>query len=147
MNVKTLPGADCNSDHEMLSITLKLKVAKLMREIGPVCYDFSKITEEYTVEVSNKFSILLQDISQPQLNEIAERAKKVSLEVAQKYIPKKRRKIKPWIANATLDKMEERQKLKGQKDESNKGRYAQLCKEIKRSCKEDKKRYREMYLN
>ena len=43
-NAKTLPGADCGTDHEMLSIKLKIKMVKMKREPNPVCYDMKNIS-------------------------------------------------------------------------------------------------------
>ena len=61
---KALLGADCGSDHELLSITLKLKMVKMKREPKPVCYDTSSIGCEFAVEVKNKLYLLLQDIEE-----------------------------------------------------------------------------------
>ena len=46
-------GADCGSDHELISkFRLKLKVGKTTR---PFTYDQNKIPYDYTVEVTNRF--------------------------------------------------------------------------------------------
>jgi len=43
--VKTLPGADCGSDHELLVAGLKLKLKMLKRDMVPRRYDLAAITE------------------------------------------------------------------------------------------------------
>ena len=48
---KTRLGADCGSDHELLSAKLK-QVGKTTR---PFRYDLSQIPYDYTVEVTNRF--------------------------------------------------------------------------------------------
>ena len=58
-DAKTLPGADCGTDHEILSIMLKFKMLKMKREPNPVCYDMNSISTEFTDEVKNRFSLLL----------------------------------------------------------------------------------------
>ena len=54
---KTRPGADCDSDHELLiaKFRLKLKVGKTTR---PFTYDQNKIPYDYTVERTNRFKRL-----------------------------------------------------------------------------------------
>ena len=59
-DVKTRPGADCGSDHQMLVCKLKLKLKSMKRTAAPVRYDVSSIPEEFKVEVSNKFNALLE---------------------------------------------------------------------------------------
>ena len=56
-SVKTRPGVDCGSDHELLidKFRLKLKVGKTTR---PFRYDLNQIPYDYTVEVSNTFKEL-----------------------------------------------------------------------------------------
>ena len=53
-SAKTRPGADCDSDHELLiaKFRLKLKVEKTTR---PLRYDLNQIPYNYTVEVRNRF--------------------------------------------------------------------------------------------
>ena len=53
-SVKTRPGADCDSDHQLLiaKFRLKLKKGKTNR---PLRYDLSQIPYDYTVEVTNRF--------------------------------------------------------------------------------------------
>ena len=52
--IKTRPGADCGSDHELLitKFRLKLKVGKTAR---PFRYDLNQIPYDYTPEVRNRF--------------------------------------------------------------------------------------------
>ena len=112
-NAKMLPGADCETDHEMLSIRLKLKMVKIKmkREPNPVCFEMKNIimnimNNELTVEGKNRFSLLLQDITERQPEEIAESAKTILIIVAKEHIPK-REKRTPWISEQSLDKIEE----------------------------------------
>ncbi|XP_042856752.1 craniofacial development protein 2-like [Penaeus japonicus] len=51
---KTLPGADCGSDHELLIANLKVRLKKVKKENQPVRYDLQNISNEFTVEVENK---------------------------------------------------------------------------------------------
>ena len=54
-SVKTKPGADCDSDHELLIAKFRLKLKKVGKTTRPCRYDLNKIPYNYTVEVANRF--------------------------------------------------------------------------------------------
>ena len=66
-SAKTRPGADCDSDHELLiaKFRLKLKSRTRLKRLSssssskkttrPFTYDLNQITYDYTVEVKNRF--------------------------------------------------------------------------------------------
>lgn len=45
-NVKTLPRVNSNSDHEMFSATLKLKVVRLRTDLRPIIYETYRIKNQ-----------------------------------------------------------------------------------------------------
>ena len=53
--MKTTPGADCSSDHELLIAKFRLKLKKVAKIIRPSWYDLNQIPYNYTVEVTNRF--------------------------------------------------------------------------------------------
>ena len=53
--VKTRPGADCGSDHELLTVKFRLKLKKEGKTTRPFIYDLNQIPYDYTVEVTNRF--------------------------------------------------------------------------------------------
>ena len=55
---KTRPGADCGSDHELLTGKFKLKLKKPGKTTRPFRYDLNQIPYDYTVEVTNRFKRL-----------------------------------------------------------------------------------------
>ncbi|XP_071807999.1 craniofacial development protein 2-like [Asterias amurensis] len=57
---KTYPGADCDSDHQLLVATMKMRLRKIKRQKKPVRYDISKISDNYRVKVKNQFQCLLE---------------------------------------------------------------------------------------
>ena len=50
-SAKTRPGADCDSDHELLIAKFRLKLKKVGKTIRPFRYDLNQIPYDYTVEV------------------------------------------------------------------------------------------------
>ena len=52
---KTRPGADCDSDHELLTAKFRLQLKKVRKTTGPSRYDLNQIPYDYTVEVTNRF--------------------------------------------------------------------------------------------
>ena len=52
---KTRPGADCGSDHELLSAKFRLKLEKLEKTTRPFRDDLNQVPYNYTVKVGNRF--------------------------------------------------------------------------------------------
>ena len=53
--LKTRPGADCGSDHELLIDKFRLKLKKVGKTTRLFRYDLNQIPYDYTVEVTNRF--------------------------------------------------------------------------------------------
>ena len=52
---KTIPGADCGSDHELLIAKFRLKLKKAGETTRLFRYDLNKIPYDYTLELKNRF--------------------------------------------------------------------------------------------
>ena len=52
---KTRPGADYDSDHELLIGKFRFKLEKVGKTTRPFRYDLNKILYDYTLEVRNRF--------------------------------------------------------------------------------------------
>ena len=52
---KTILGADCGSDHELLISKFRLKLKKVGKTTRPLRYDLNQIPYDYTLEVTNGF--------------------------------------------------------------------------------------------
>ena len=56
-SAKTRPGADCGSDHELIT-KFRLKLKKVGKTTRPFRYDLNQIPYDYTVEERNGFKEL-----------------------------------------------------------------------------------------
>ena len=54
-SAKTRPGADCGSDHELLTTKFRLILKEVEKTTRPFRYDLNQIPYDYTVEVRNRF--------------------------------------------------------------------------------------------
>ena len=54
-SAKRRPGADYDSDHELLIVKFRLKLKKVGKTTRPFRYDLNQIPYDYTVEVRNRF--------------------------------------------------------------------------------------------
>ena len=52
-SAKTRPGADCGTDHELLTAKFRLKLKKVGETTIPCRYDLNQIPYDYTVEVTS----------------------------------------------------------------------------------------------
>ena len=57
-SAETRPGADCGSDHELLTAKFRLKLKKVGETTRPFRYDLYQIPYDYTVKVRNRFKEL-----------------------------------------------------------------------------------------
>ena len=53
-SAKTILGADCGSDHELLIAKFRLKLNKVEKTTRPFRYDLNQIPYDYTVEVEKQ---------------------------------------------------------------------------------------------
>ena len=54
-SAKPRPGADCGSDHELLTAKFRLKLKKRRKTTRPFRYELNQIPYDYPVEVRNRF--------------------------------------------------------------------------------------------
>ena len=85
---KTIPGADCGSDHEFLIAKFILKLKKVGKTPRPFRYDLNQIPYIYTVEVRNRFKGL--DLINRVPEELGKEFHDIVQEAVIKTIPKKR---------------------------------------------------------
>uniref|UniRef100_A0A8D2IQ65 Uncharacterized protein n=1 Tax=Varanus komodoensis TaxID=61221 RepID=A0A8D2IQ65_VARKO len=133
-SVKTRPGADCGSDHELLIAKFRLNQKKVGKSTRPLRYDLNHIPDEYTVEVTNRFKEL--DLIDRVPEELWTEVCNIVQEAATKTFPKKKKcKKAKWLSEEALQIAEERNEAKGKGEEE---RYTQLNAEFQRIARRDK---------
>ena len=117
---KTRPGADCDSDHELLIAKFRLKLKKVGKNTRPLRYNLNQIPNNYTVEVRNRFKGL--DLIDRVPDELWNEVHDIVQETGIKTIPmeKKCKKAK-WLSGEALQIAVKRReaKSKGERKDIN----------------------------
>ena len=96
-SAKTILGADCGSDHELLIAKFRLKSKKVGETTAPFRYDLNQIPYDYTVEVRNRFKGL--DLIDRVPEELWTEVHDIAQEAVIKSIPKKKKCEKAkWLS-------------------------------------------------
>ena len=112
-DAKTRPGADCNSDQQLLNVIIKLKLEKMTKSPHPMILDYKTPSDDIRVDVSNRFEALLNcDIDSKTPNELWEDGKQVLLSVVKNIISRKKKKKQNWISDETITQVEIRREMK-----------------------------------
>ena len=104
-SARTLPGADCGTDHELLMAELKLRLKIMPRPVFQARNLFS-LPLNYSVEVSNRFSTL--DTTNMDLDEMWNEMRKAVEYSAENNAPRARRKRRAWMSGLTIHIARER---------------------------------------
>ena len=135
--MKTRPGADCGSDHELLIAKFRLKLKKVGKTTRPFRYDLNQIPHDYTVVVRNRFKRLdlIDRVPDKLWTEVCD----IVQETGIKTIPmeKKCKKAK-WLSEEALQIAVKRReaKSKGEKE-----RYTHLNAKFQRITRRHKKAF------
>ena len=136
-SVKTRPGGDCGSDHELLIAKFRLKLKKVGKTTRPVRYDLNQIPYDYIVEVRNRFKGL--DLIDRVPNELWMEVCDIVQESGIKTIPKKKKcKKAKWLSEEDLQIAVKRREVKS-KGEKERSTY--LNAEFQRITRRDKKAF------
>ena len=98
---KTIPGADCDSDHKLLTAKFRLKLKKVGKTTRPFRYDLNQIPYDYTVEVRNRFKglDLIDRVPEELWTEVCDTVQEAGI----KTIPKKKKcKKAKWLSEEAL---------------------------------------------
>ena len=137
MNCRTYPGADCDTDRQLLVATLKVRLAKRQKQhsIPPLNLKELKEAVEFAAEVTNRFTA--QEAAQNEVTpeDLWKGTKTVLLEVAKETIGSvKSQEKKKLISDDTYAAIREKREAKGK----DKKRYQELKAEVQRKLRVDK---------
>ena len=117
-SAKTRLGADCGSDHELLTAKFRPKLKKIGKTTRSFRYDPNQIPYDYTVEVTNRFKgfHLIDRVPEELWTEVCNNVQ----EAVTKTIPKKKKckKIKR-LSEEVLQIAEKRRTMKGKGENKN----------------------------
>ena len=137
LSSKSMPGADCGSDHVPVVCIMRLKLKTIRKSKQPPKFQYhllkndDDLKEKFNVSVENKFA-LLDEITD--IEDRWEMLKRSLTEATEEHIPKKKGKEhKKWMTPEILQMMEERRKCKNMPE-----KYQKLNKQIKSKCNEEK---------
>ena len=100
-STETTPGADCDSDHELLITKFKLKLKKVGKTARPFRYDLNQIPYNYRVDVTNRFKGL--DLIDRVPDETWTKVHDLVQDTGIKIIPKKKQCEKAkWLSEEPL---------------------------------------------
>ena len=95
---KTMPGADCGTDHELLVATIQVKLKKTKKPDIENKYNLCDIPEWYAVEVKNRFAAL--DLIDREPEELWQEVEAIVKDEAKNNIPKARKtKKSKWLTD------------------------------------------------
>ena len=91
-NAKTRPGSDCNSDHQLLVMDLKLRLKKLMKLPTVLRFDYTTISDDYEIEISNRFESLLNVMMKKHQMSYGKRVRVLYLALQRDIFPKEEKR-------------------------------------------------------
>ena len=143
--VKTYPGADCNSDHVPVVMKIRIKLKKVFRNRKPARVCFKNLQSNYDIRrnYQNKVQNKCRDHvgnnnSLISVETVWDKMGIAMVEYADELLEKKERSARQcWMTEEILDLMDERRACKGRDDH----RYRELDAQIIRSCNEAKEEW------
>ena len=139
-NVTTKRDADCDTDHELLVATLKIRLKCKKKTDLPIRYNVQDISQDFKVEIRNRFKVLPQHIAEKYPDEIANETRNTFMETVGKRLRKRTNKKQKWMSEQTLNKIKERKECKKNCGTQNDA-FKILAKEVNQLCRNDKKSF------
>ena len=133
--VKTYPGADCNTDHNSVVAEVKVRLkkhqnekTKTIREIN-ILTENQSVKERFAIKTMNRYEVLMEMEEENVQQQWAKL--QTAVEEACEELPKtKRKKKKPWMAENILNLMDDRRKVKKIDEQQ----YQEINKRIRKDC-------------
>ncbi|XP_008484663.1 craniofacial development protein 2-like, partial [Diaphorina citri] len=142
---KTYPGADVDTDHNLLAAEVRTKLKHMKRRPTPKKWNTDKLKTDdakpYTEEVEK--SLVNQNRSDD-IKEEWDLMKNTILNSLENHVGRSvQRSRKEWITQDILDKMEERRKWKNDGTEHGRNQYKKLNNELRRETDKAREKWME----
>ena len=143
-NCRAYPGADCNSDHNLVVALFKCKITKPRVSCPTIRLDLDSLSGpkgiQYATEVRNRFEALQVSSEEVSPNELWTKGKDAMLSAAKATVRLRQKpKKSDWMSATTLQKVEEKRKAKS----LNRQLYADLKRDVQRLVRKDKQDHME----
>ena len=166
-DVRAYRGADAASDHNLIIMSLKLKLTRAQRKTSQrTTYEVSKlkvpeIQREFQLEIRNLFSCLteedeenteeLRNYNTEEIECCWKKLRDGYNSAAEKVLGPRKKENKPWVSINSWKKIDERRELKKKREQAKSERrknmlanqYRDKDKEVKRSMRQDKRAWME----
>lgn len=147
-NVKTYPGADCGTDHQLLCAEVKLKLRNRTKKPNFVRLEGTKELGAFKNRIKEKLEEAkaaedrvnqgMSETGEQRWSELRDTFRSVAREVTAN------RKTKPkksyWLSEETIKRIEERREVKARGGQST-AAYKLLNAKIQKGCRQDKNKY------
>ena len=117
-NCRSYPGADCDSDHNLVLAKIKVRMKKMEKQQHnkklaiPMLRTDKALQKQYRVKVKNKYECLR--LPEPTTEEEWQAVRDAFVTTAREVLPAKAKSVKQnWITDEILNLMEKRRKSKG----------------------------------
>ena len=141
---RTYPGADIGSDHNLVLLTMKIKLKKKYKAAQTrIKFDLEKlkdpeVAEMFQAQLGGKFAALnLVDI---EINDLTDSMNEAVRETAEEVLGRHRKKHHPWVTDNILDLCDKRRALKKDKHTTPDGakQYQETNRLVRKKMKEAK---------
>ena len=155
-DVRAMRGADVESDHHLLIAKVRIKIAKVKKgKSGRVRFEVSKLRDLETRNVfklamHNRFECLQQmEEEEPSVDDEWRQIEQGYVQTCEKVLGQAKSNKKEWISKETWETTEQRREAKNavnmartrnQRRDASKT-HQELNREVKRSCRRDKRVY------
>ena len=141
---RSFPGADIGSDHDLVMMTFRLHLRKVMKQGQTrIRFDLEKlkdpeVAEAFQAMIGGKFAPLTMfNPDDTDIDKFVDTFNKAVTDTANEILGKQRRVKQPWVTANILDQCDKRRELKKKKNEIEGARqYKAINKEIRTSMKE-----------
>ena len=143
--VRTYPGADCDSDHVPVVAEVRVKLKKVNKPKYKVERELrelkknEQVREQFNIAVRSKYEVLIDQCEEEGPDQLWDSLSTALRDACQEVVPerRKRRRGNRWITEEIFALMDERRRNKN----INENRYKYLNRQVKRECNKAKEEW------